>query len=142
MGFDSGMRLLMCAALLPCLLGCNTPSPAFRGVAPVRVTIGKSTFDVRVDGNRAEAIRLNWEWAPRLEAVAPRAVAATEKVSGCEVRKPDGDQALILARLKCAKGSAAAPRERIQYDCDVEDVYARRKRGEVIREMTCVPRRF
>jgi hypothetical protein len=33
--------------LLLCLLAaCSQPSPAFRGIAPVRVTVGDSVFDV------------------------------------------------------------------------------------------------
>ena len=126
------------------LAACNTPSPGFRGIAPVRITVGQSTFDVRVDGNRAEAIRLNREWAPNMKAVAPRAVAAIEKVSGCEVTKLGGDQALIAARLKCGKD--AEPMEvlpgQIEYDCDIEDVYVNRGLGERVTEMTCTPRRY
>jgi hypothetical protein len=132
---------LLCVSLL---VACDTPSPGFRGIDPVRITIGKSTFDVRVKENRAEAVRLNAEWAPRMEAVAPRAVAAIEKVSGCKVRKLDGDQALILARLKCGKGAEAiAPvPERIEYDCDIDDLYINRGLGEQITEMTCTPKRY
>nr|WP_322867846.1 hypothetical protein [Aquicoccus sp. G2-2]MEA1115177.1 hypothetical protein [Aquicoccus sp. G2-2] len=132
--------LISCAVLL---LGCNTPSPAFRGVEPVRITVGQSTFDVRVNGNRAEAIRLNKEWAPRLEAVAPRAVAAIEKVSGCTVYRTGGDAALILARLKCDKGAVPVmPPERVEYDCDIEDAYGHRDAGVAGTDMTCTQRRF
>ena len=137
------MRLSVLAFFVM-LMACDTPSPGFRGVDPVRITIGKSTFDVRVKGNQAEAIRLNAEWAPRMEAVAPRAVAAIETVSGCVVRKLGGDQALILAKLNCGKGSAPqteAP-ERIEYDCDIDDTYVNRGLGQEITEMTCEPRRF
>ena len=133
----------ICAALLG-LSACNTPSPAFQGVAPVRISVGQSTFDVRVDGNRAEAIRLNREWAPRLEAVAPRVMVAIEKVSGCKVTKLGGDQALIEARLKCGKNDApmdVLPGV-IEYDCDIDDTYVNRGLGEEITEMTCTPRRF
>jgi len=132
--------LLFCAVLI----GCDTPSPAFRGIAPTRITVGKSTFDVRVNGNRAEAIRLNSEWAPRMAAVAPRAVAAIETVSGCEVRKLGGDQALILAKLKCRKGAKARPAlpERIEYDCDIDDTYVNRGLGQEITEMSCRARRY
>ncbi len=126
------------------VMGCDTPSPAFRGVAPTRITVGKSTFDVRVNGNQAEAIRLNSEWAPRMAAVAPRAVAAIEKVSGCEVRKLGGDQALILAKLKCAKG--AEPRlplpEKVEYDCEIDDTYVNRGLGQQVTEMTCQARLY
>ena len=83
------------------LLGCDMPSPAYRGIAAERVTVEKSVFDVRVSGNKAEAIRLNAEYAPRPSAVAPRAVIAIEQVSGCKVKKLTGDQAQFFARLKC-----------------------------------------
>jgi hypothetical protein len=137
------MKRLTLAALA-LLAACDTPSPGFRGVEPVRITVGKSTFDIRVDGNRAEAIRLNREWAPRLEAVAPRAVAAIEKVSGCIVTKLDGDQALMFARLKCGKGAAPMVVEpgRIEYDCDIDDTYVNRGLGEQVTEMTCTPRGY
>ena len=104
--------LFRAAPLAACLFmgACNTPGPAFRGVDPVRVTVGKSTFDVRVDGTRAQAIRLNPEWAPRREAVQPRAVAAIEQVSGCTAARLDGDQVVIVARLDCGDGLPPAPR--------------------------------
>ncbi|MDA9270720.1 hypothetical protein N9P57_01185 [Planktomarina temperata] len=49
--------------LLP-LLACNTSSFEFSGVPAQRVIIGKSVFDVRMVGDRAEAICINREWAP------------------------------------------------------------------------------
>lgn len=140
--FGQGMKYLFSFIFLISLAACNTPSPGFKGIAPVRITVGKSSFDVRVKDRRAEAIRLNREWAPRLETVAPRAVAAIEKVSGCEVTNLGGDQALITARLKCAgdaKPLAVEP-GRIEYDCDIDDVYINQGLGERITEMTCTPR--
>ncbi len=135
--------------LLPCLVflvsaACDTPHPRFAGVDPVRITMGQSTFDVRVKGGEAEAIRLNAEWAPRPEAVAPRAVAAIERVSGCTVRRLDGDQAQFFARLKCSKDDrpmAVLP-GRIEYECDIADAYIDRGLGEAVTEMTCTPRRY
>ena len=115
----------MCPIRPPAWLGilalaaCNMPGPDFRGIDPVRVTIGKSTFDVRVDGPRAQAIRLNMEWAPRRDAVAPRAAAAIERVSGCRVTRLDGDQAVILARLDCGRGAPPAMPDPASLDCDV-----------------------
>jgi len=86
------------------LTACNTPSPGFYGVEPVRMHLGGSTFDIRVKGRRAEAIRLNMEWAPRLASVGDKAVLAIEKVSGCEVARLKGDAALVEARLDCGSG--------------------------------------
>ena len=82
-------------ALLLLLAACNTPSPGFYGGEPVRMHLGGSTFDIRVKGRRAEAIRLNMEWAPRLSSVGEKAVLAIEKVSGCEVARLKGDAALV-----------------------------------------------
>ncbi|WP_193555912.1 hypothetical protein [Marimonas lutisalis] len=132
--------------LLACvwLAACNTPHPRFAGIAPVRISVGQSAFDIRVKGREAEAIRLNAEWAPRPEAVAPRAVAAIEKVSGCTVRRLDGDQAQFFARLSCGREDRAMEvmPGRIVYDCDIADAYVNRGLGESISEMTCTPRAY
>ncbi len=114
------MRVALPILLVLILAACDTPGPGFRGIDPVRISVGKSTFDVRVNGTRAQAIRLNMEWAPRPAAVAPRAVAAIEQVSGCRVTRLDGDQAVILAKLDCGTGTrprAPGPRA---LDCEVE----------------------
>lgn len=86
---------------LAVLTACNTPSPAFRGLPPTRVTIEGSTFDVRVREDRAEAIRINPEYAPRFGPIRDRAAAAMAQVSGCEVNAVGGDQALAVALLDC-----------------------------------------
>lgn len=116
--------------LLMVLAGCDTPGPGFRGIDPVRLTLGCSTFDVRVNGTRAEAIRLNSEWAPRLAAVAPRGVRAIERVSGCRVRKLNGDQARMTAHLDCGQPLQPLPRGS-HYDCDVYAV------TDGLAEMSC-----
>jgi len=95
------MKVLFVVLWAFVLVACNTPSPEFRGVEPVRILVGKSTFDVRVKSLRAEAIRINSEWAPRSDEVFGRATEAIEAVSGCRVRKIVGDQALMIARLSC-----------------------------------------
>lgn len=87
------------------LAACNSPSPVFRGVAPTRVTVDGSTFDVRVKGFHAEAMRMNAQYAPRFGIIEDRAAQAMRQVSGCEVTKVTGDQALALGKLKC-KGKA------------------------------------
>lgn len=112
------MKILLALIMATLLLGgCNTPGPAYRGVDPVRITVRGDVFDVRVDGARAQAIRLNTRWAPRLSAVAPQGVAAIEQVSGCRVRKLDGDAALMTARLDCGQQLTPLPQGR-EYDCD------------------------
>lgn len=126
------MRLL-CWIFLPLLAACNTPGHEFRGVDPVRVRIAQSTFDVRVDGTYAQAIRLNPEWAPRFEAVAPRGAVAMQKVSGCKVARLWGDQAVMLARLDCGAGVPPLP-PTLAYDCELDHIHG--GYGELI----CLPR--
>lgn len=125
------MRLLM-PLMAVLLTACDTPGPDFRGVEPVRISVGQSVFDVRVDELKAEAIRLNAEWAPRLEAVAPRGVMAIEEVSGCKVRSLDGDAAQMTARLNCGGRKAPLPRG-MEYSCDVFAV------ADGLAELSCEP---
>lgn len=90
------------ALLLVGTLGaCGGPSPYFRGIAPVRVTVDGSTFDLRRKGRLMEAVRRNPEYAPRLGPVAERAAVAMTRVSGCAVKEVRGDPALILGILAC-----------------------------------------
>lgn len=98
---------MLCPILL--LAACNTPSPGFRGVDPVRVTVGPSVFDVRVADGQAEALRVSSEYAPRMGPIGPRATLAIEQVSGCTVRRLGGDQAMIRASLSCGARSASPP---------------------------------
>ncbi|MFX0543923.1 hypothetical protein ACEWPL_000065 [Roseovarius sp. S1116L3] len=123
--------VLIVAALA--LAACNTPGPGFRGVEPVRISLRGDVFDVRVDGVRAEAMRVNQRWAPNLNSVAPNAVAAIEEVSGCRVRKLDGDAALMTARLDCGQKLEPLPRG-FSYDCDVYKIF------DGLAELTCRPR--
>jgi hypothetical protein len=117
------------------LIGCNTPGPSFRGVEPVRISVRGDVFDVRIDGVRAEAMRLNSRWAPRLDAVAPQGVAAIERVSGCRVRKLYGDAAMMTARLDCGQRLAPLPRGN-SYDCDVYEIV------DGLAELTCEAVRY
>ena len=119
--------------LMAALAGCNTPGPEFRGTDPVRMQVGRSVFDVRVDGTRAQAIRVNSEWAPRLEAVAPRGAAAIAQVSGCRVARIWGDQAVMLAEIDCGEGAASLPRGHA-YDCELDHIHG----GYA--ELICTPR--
>ena len=127
------LRVLLTGLVALILAACDTPGPRFRGVDPVRISVGKSTFDVRVDGTRAQAIRVNMEWAPRPAAVAPRAVVAIEKVSGCRVARLDGDQAVILAKLDCGTGARPLPPVPRAFDCEVEPL------GGGLVDLTCRP---
>ena len=127
------MRLIA-PVLLALLAGCSSPSPAFKGVAPVRVTVGPTTFDVRVAGQHAQAIRLSREWAPRTLSVAPRAAAAIAAASGCDVPRLWGDQAMLEAALVCTARSRAARGLPRAHDCRA--VPTRRRWTEV----ACTPR--
>ncbi|WP_299876361.1 hypothetical protein [uncultured Sulfitobacter sp.] len=51
--------------------------------------------------DRAEAIRINPEYAPRFGPIRTRAAAAMAQVSGCEVKAVGGDQALAVGILDC-----------------------------------------
>lgn len=121
------------ALALAALAACNTPPPEYRGIAGQRITVGKSTFDVRQDGTRALALRVNSEWAPRPEAVFPRAQIAIEKSTGCRVKRLEGDQVLIEAKLDCGAGATAADPDALSYDCNYNRLY----RGQV--ELVCKP---
>ena len=92
---------LLPVAALVALAGCATPSPHFRGIAPVRMTVDGSTFDLRRRGRLVEAVRLNPQYAPRLGPVAARARVAMVRMTGCRVRALRGDQALVLGILDC-----------------------------------------
>jgi hypothetical protein len=122
--------LLFCCLAL--LIACDTPTREYAGIDPVRVHVDQSAFDVRQRGDTAQAIRLNTEWAPRPEAVLPRALVAIEQASGCEVTRMDGDQVIIEARLKCGNDAARAPRT-LEYKCDYRVIF----RGRA--ELTCLP---
>ena len=102
------MRCFICLLLL--LSGCNTAGPHFRGLVATRVTIEGSTFDVRVQENLAEAIRVNPQYAPRFGPIRQRAGRAMALVSGCKVKEVRGDQAQATGLLDCGKG---APQDRI-----------------------------
>lgn len=113
--------LITAAFVLNGLGGCDTPGPEFWGIKPQRITVQDVAFDVRIAAKRAEAIRLNSQWAPRLAAAAPQAVAAIEQVSGCRVRALAGDAARMTAWLDCGQALAPLPRSN-SYDCDVYEI--------------------
>lgn len=115
--------------------GCAAPGLDFRGITPTRITLGGDTFDVRVDGTRAEAIRLNSRWAPRLGAAGVRGAFAIERVSGCRVRRLRGDAAQMTAWLDCGQPLAPLPRGNT-YDCDVYSVW------DGLAELSCEAARY
>lgn len=97
---------------------CNTAGPHFRGIPATTVTVDGSTFDVRVRGELAEAIRTNSEYAPRFGPIRERAGRAMAMVSGCEVKEVRGDQAQATGILKCGKGPRKpAPATPVDLEC-------------------------
>ena len=77
------------------------PSIEFLGFDSATVTVEGSTFDVRVKGTVAEAIRTNLQYAPGMGQMGGRASVAIEQVSGCKVKRFGGNQAVIFAELDC-----------------------------------------
>ncbi|MFD1509583.1 hypothetical protein [Lacimonas salitolerans] len=131
------MRYALCLVVLM-LAACNTPSPGFRGIDPVRVKVGPSVFDVRVQDGQAEALRINSDYAPRMGPIGPRATLAIEQVSGCTVRRLGGDQAMIRASLNCGKVDAPPPVPP-SYSCAVFTRPADGADGARIEEIVCDP---
>jgi len=104
------------------LAACDTPGSAFRDSPATRIRTGGSVFDIRVRDGRAEAIRLDGRWAPRLAAVGVPAVFAIETVSGCRVDRLRGDQARMVAALDCGNcPPPAVPRGDLYCDVDLHD---------------------
>jgi hypothetical protein len=100
------------------LAACDTAGPHFRGLDATTVTVDGSTFDVRVRGELAEAIRTNAEYAPRFGPIRARAGRAMAMVSGCEVKEVRGDQAQATGILRCGKGHKRVTRKPpIELDC-------------------------
>jgi len=85
------------------LAGCSG-HPAFMGVQPQTIEVEGSTFQIRIKGEFAEAMRTNFEHVPKIGDTFPKATKAMEIASGCTV-VPDsmkGDPALMMAKLKCS----------------------------------------
>lgn len=95
------LTVLLCALVMVFATGCNMPSAKFSGLPATAITVDGSDFDVRVNGNQAEAIRTNMEYAPRFGPIRDRAARAMAEVSGCEVTHVAGDQALAVGKLDC-----------------------------------------
>lgn len=64
------------------------------------VQVGQSSFSVYVLGDRAEAIRTNFEYA---DGIMERGYQAILLASGCDIRPGSfkGDPAVMHARLTC-----------------------------------------
>lgn len=126
--------------LLLVLVGCNTAGPHFRGLEATTVTVEGSTFDVRVRGELAEAIRTNAEYAPRFSVIRERAGRAMALVSGCEVKEVRGDQAQATGILRCGKGGKRTrPVIPVALECVPVRGTEVKQIGGVLVEIDCVP---
>ena len=121
------------------LAACNTPGPPFRGIPATTVTIEGSTFDVRVKGRLASAIRTNTQYAPRFGPIQSRAGRAMELVSGCKVKEVRGDQAVATGILECGTDGPAIDRLEPQgeYECFTVDGYVSPATNELDLELDC-----
>jgi len=133
------MQRFLSLFALAFLAACNTAGPHFRGLPATTVTIDGSTFDVRVNGRLAEAIRTNAEYAPRFGPIRARAGKAMELVSGCKVKEVRGDQAQATGILDCGKGGPAPDRLKQQgeYDCLTLDSYVSAATNELVLDLDC-----
>lgn len=133
------MRYLILFLAVTFLCSCNTAGPHFRGLPATTVTIDGSTFDVRVNGKLAEAIRTNMQYAPRFGPIKARAAKAMEMVSGCEVKEVRGDQAQATGILKCGKEEPVIDRLKPQgeYDCLTLDSYISPATNELVLDLDC-----
>ncbi|MFK7746439.1 MAG: hypothetical protein AB8B47_15400 [Roseobacter sp.] len=118
--FARFLILVFCSVLL----GCNGAGPHFTELTATRVTIDGSTFDVRVQQNLAEAIRVNSEYAPRLGPIATRAGRAMELVSGCYVVQIRGDAAVTTGVLDCGQSQLVEVLlVGVHYECYAVETY-------------------
>lgn len=132
------MRFLIICLLF--LSACNTAGPHFRGLPATQVSIDGSTFDVRVRGEMAEAIRTNTQYAPRFGPIRDRAGQAMAQVSGCEVREVRGDQAQAIGILKCGNaGPKPIPAVPVDLECAPIPGTATKELGGVSVLIECDP---
>lgn len=132
------MRNTLAVIFFTALTACNAAGPHFRDLPATTITVDGSTFDVRVRGRLAEAIRTNTQYAPRFGPVRMRAARAMQMVSGCKVKEVRGDQAQATGILDCGKGGPRhVPRTTGNLECvpirgtDVSGI------GEVQVEIDC-----
>ncbi|MEP1586651.1 MAG: hypothetical protein ABJR46_03385 [Tateyamaria sp.] len=133
------MRILIALLAIFFLASCNTAGPHFRGLPATTVTVEGSTFDVRVNGELAEALRTNIEYAPRFGPIRARAGEAMAAVSGCKVKEVRGDAALATGILDCGRGGPAVDRLKLQgeYDCLTIDSYISPATNELVLDLDC-----
>ncbi len=100
------MRTLFLFASLALLVSCDAPSPDMRGAITRKVIVEGSEFTVHRKGDRAEAIRTNFEYGRKARGIMARGHAAIETATGCRIVQGSysGDPAMMKARLNCTDG--------------------------------------
>ncbi|SMX30775.1 hypothetical protein [Actibacterium lipolyticum] len=85
------------------LAACDSPSVGLINAPSRQVQIENSTFVVHFNGERAEAIRTNFEFGKEARGVMGRGYRAIELATGCQIvpRSFEGDPALMKAKLAC-----------------------------------------
>lgn len=124
--------------LLVGLAACNTAGPHFRGLPATTVTVDGSTFDVRVRGELAEAIRTNAAYTPRFGPIRERAGRAMAMVSGCAVKEVRGDQAQATGILDCGTAKRPARVVPVGLECVPVRGSELSQLGGVLVEIDCV----
>ncbi len=114
-------RVFVAFVGLTCLAACDTGTPQYWGIDPVRVEARGMVFDVRVKGDRAEALRKNVMALPRAGDVSSAAAVAIAQVSGCKIAGLTGDPSIVEAKLDCGSGGPRLPEpERERLRCEGE----------------------
>lgn len=136
---ESGMRFCLTLFMILVLAACNRAGPHFRALPATTIQIDGSTFDVRVNGLLAEAIRTNVQYAPRFGPVRDRAGKAMQIVSGCTVIEVRGDQAQATGILDCGQGGPPIDRLKPQgeYSCFTVDSYISPATNELVLDLDC-----
>lgn len=90
------MRLILTIVCLFLVAACDGPSPEFRGIDGRSITVDGSDFIVRIKGDRAEAVRTNFEPRSEFRAVMARAIVAIETVSACQIATKTSRNASVI----------------------------------------------
>lgn len=138
------MRLAsaFCLGGLAVLTACGAaPGPDYAGLSMTRVSIEGSDFDIRVKGTKAQAIRVNSRYAPRLGPIGAQAAFAIQQVSGCAVTRIKGDAAVLVGTLRCPdqpKGrTPPLATGRASLECHGVESYESAATGEIIASYDC-----
>lgn len=130
----------LCLLFLIGLAGCAAPGPDYAHLPASRVIVEGSEFDIRASGRKAQAIRVNRQYAPRLGPIGARAAWAMQAVTGCDVIKLKGDAAVLIGTLRCV-GDRSTPsyitRPSGELDCYGIDSFESAATGELITNYTC-----